>query len=310
MQRPGSLEHIKRMALTFKEIERAGGLTSDDSKECIYRAVREFTETVKMEKTKKPRVGILTIKESEKEAVLSVFGMTHENRERHSAYTYYVTDFEVRTARSYTLYVMKSLKEGQVPASNAATALIAQYKPHIVICCGIAGGVENEVNLGDVIVAEKVFYYEPGKVTPDGTLPNPDIFYPDAVLLDRCNNLPPWSAPKFDAVGEVELTKRSGVIATGEKIIANPDKIAELCRNADYKIIGFDKEGDGFSAAIWMSDVPVRGIVIRGVSDHAGLKKADPKWKEQKEVWQECAAKSAASFLLHFLYDDPLSEEL
>jgi nucleoside phosphorylase len=197
-----------------------------------------------------------------------------------------------------------------VEASNATSDLISRYKPDIVVCCGIAGGIKGEVSIGDVIIGDTILYYEPGKVIPGQILPNPTPYRADARLLDRCYNVPKWEGPRFDREGvkEVRPKRKVGVIATGDKTIASEEKLEELRTKLSYQIIGVETEGNGFSAAIWLSPRQVRGIVIRGVSDYAGEDKANPNWAE-KQMWQDIASKSAAEFLKHFLYDDPLWED-
>jgi len=300
---------LDNLVSKFRRIQLADSLTSEEKKDYIYKAVQEFREGTedKEEFEYKPKVGVLTIKDCEKIAVLEAFSFSDNDRRKHEL-TYYVKDFVVSTGRNYTIHVVKSPLEGQASAAVATTYLIERYKLDIVICCGIAGGVDGEVNLGDVIIAQRVIYFEPGKVTPDGTLPNPMIRTPDSILLDRANNLPLWKAPQFQLKGKkIMPVCRFGVLATGDKIIAKPEKMKVLRDNLSYKIVGVETEGDGFGLAIWLTPRLVRGLVIRGVSDYAGLDKANPDW-EEKESLQIIAAKSAASYLKHLIYDDPLLE--
>jgi len=307
---PARSVQVDNLVSKFARIELADYLTSEQKKEYIYKAVQEFVEGAeeKEEFEPKAKVGILTIMECEKTAVLEAFNLNDKNRQKHEL-TYYVNDFVVSSGRSYTVYVVQSPTEGQASAAVATTYLMGRYKPDIVLCCGIAGGVEGKVNLGDVIVADRVIYFEPGKITPDGVLPNPRMSQADPMLLDRARNLPDWNAPRFEEIENEDITpvRRIGVLATGDKIVALPEKMEELRNRFSYKIIGVETEGDGFGMAIWLTQRLVRGLVIRGVSDFADLEKADPNWKD-KESWQRIAAKSAASFLKHFIYDDPLLE--
>jgi len=179
-----------------------------------------------------------------------------------------------------------------------------------MLCCGIAGGVEKEVKLGDVIIGDRILYYEPGKVTLDGTLPDAQIFFADPLLLDRCSHLFDWpeliSYPKEEE--NLKPQYHIGVIASGEKTIASPSKIEELRTKLNYHIIGIEKEGNGFASALWLASPFVRGIVIRGVSDYAGMDIVDPEWME-KEKRQKNAAQSAASFVKYLVYRDPLKED-
>jgi nucleoside phosphorylase len=70
-------------------------------------------------------------------------------------------------ANAQTVVCVRASGMGQVRAAIAAADLISDWHPRNVLLVGIAGGVRSnkvDVNFGDVIVAERIFYYEPAKM--------------------------------------------------------------------------------------------------------------------------------------------------
>src|SRR5689334_1001900 len=71
-------------------------------------------------------------------------------------------------AMPYTVVVTQLPDMGNPDASITTTRVIQRWKPRQVLMVGIAGGVQDKVALGDVVVSQFAFYYEPGKLTPEG----------------------------------------------------------------------------------------------------------------------------------------------
>ena len=101
-----------------------------------------------------------------------------------------------------------------------------------------------------------MYYYERGKETPSGHLPEPTIYKTDSVLWDRIIATPDGKdlipIPRPDDTEKRPPIHRDGVIASGEKVIADPvlrDKIVSVHR----KILAIEMEGDGVGSAVWHS---------------------------------------------------------
>jgi adenosylhomocysteine nucleosidase len=83
---------------------------------------------------------------------------------------------------------------GKVNAAMAATLLVEQFQPSHVLFTGIAGGLNPDLRLGDVVIGAKTAYHDYGEWTPEGLRvartvdpftgkPNPLFFPADAGLL-------------------------------------------------------------------------------------------------------------------------------
>jgi len=53
---------------------------------------------------------------------------------------------------------------GQVAATDVAVPLLEKYKVRCLAMCGICAGRRGKVNLGDVIIAERLWVYDNGKI--------------------------------------------------------------------------------------------------------------------------------------------------
>jgi hypothetical protein len=75
---------------------------------------------------------------------------------------------------------------GELSAANAVTDAIIRWNPRFVLMIGIAGGFpQDDLDLGDVVVADQIVGYEYGKVTDHGFKPRDRVYPASSLLLDR-----------------------------------------------------------------------------------------------------------------------------
>src|SRR4051812_27577967 len=78
------------------------------------------------------------------------------------------TVFEVgRLAGSRGLVALAVTGEGNTAAAILAERAITMFQPRALIFVGVAGALHNDLQLGDVVVATKVYAYHGGSVQPD-----------------------------------------------------------------------------------------------------------------------------------------------
>lgn len=89
-----------------------------------------------------------------------------EQREDNSGFDYYIrTDTDIdNPGNEFTIAVARSFDKGGDYASNIATRLVTELKPRCLAMVGICAGRRDKVFLGDVIVAERVFRCDGGKL--------------------------------------------------------------------------------------------------------------------------------------------------
>jgi nucleoside phosphorylase len=198
---------------------------------------------------------------------------------------------------------------GEISAATAATDAITLWNPRFVLMVGIAGGIpQDDLDLGDVVVADQVVGYEYGKVTdheskPYEIKPRDRVYPASALLLERVRNFwdDSWTqqvnVPRPDNAARATSKLFIGPIASGNKVIASTEFRQQLTTRWP-KLVAVEMEAEGVFAAVF--DRPqIRGtLVIRGISDMADERKSDD--------WQEYAADVAAAFAVSFLKSDPV----
>jgi nucleoside phosphorylase len=193
--------------------------------------------------------------------------------------------------------------------SVVASVLISHFQPFCVGMSGVCAGRPDKVNLGDVIIAEKVWKYDAGEINrqPDAaqaehwpeieTYQLPMHWKPKAETF-KCelpdNHQVAWGKRPEPIDGKAWRAHLGGV-ATGKDLVRDSTIWDRLAKTQNRKILGIDMEA---SAIGWVSefyDVP-RKIVVKGVMDHG-----DPSKNDECRLF---AARAAAEVLIQFLRDN------
>lgn len=151
---------------------------------------------------------------------------------------------------------------GKVASSVATTLLIEKYAPDCIVNTGSAGGLDPELEVGDVVISTELkhhdvdvtaFNYELGQV------PNmPPAYIPHNTLVDAAERA-------AQRVGDVKIVK--GLITTGDSFMCDPARIEEA-KNNFPQMKAVEMEGAAIAQACHMLDTPF--VVIRSLSDIAG----------------------------------------
>ena len=115
---------------------------------------------------------------------------------------------------------------GKVAAAMGTTLLIQQFKPDMIINTGSAGGLDPNLNVGDVIISTDVRHHDVDVTAfgyEKGQLPaNPAAFLPNEQLVEVAKK-------QAEKLG---LNAVSGLICSGDAFINGADKIAQI--RADF----------------------------------------------------------------------------
>jgi adenosylhomocysteine nucleosidase len=165
---------------------------------------------------------------------------------------------------------------GKVNAAVATTLLLDHFQPAQVIFTGIAGGLNNELHIGDVVVASKVAQHDLGAFGPAGFQPspvrnpltgkpNPPFFECDPKLIEAAHR-----AAGRRALTPMEGSFRSprvvdGVIVTGDVFVASAEKRNSL--RTGFEADAVEMEGAAVGQVCYQQQVPF--LVLRGISDSA-----------------------------------------
>jgi adenosylhomocysteine nucleosidase len=188
---------------------------------------------------------------------------------------------------SHTIYATLS-GIGKVNASATAQKLISEFKVRILLFSGVAGGINPDYNVGDVILASQAFQHDVGHWGKEftlhaaGSLPeigigtgkespylDLNVFWQPAVL----NNLKEqaiqfsksFSTVRVNNKDYLPALKVDGIVATGDQFIANNAKKKYLrIKKSDV----VEMEGAAVAQVAFKNRIPC--MIIRAVSDKAG----------------------------------------
>lgn len=250
-------------------------------------------------------VAIVTVLPEELQAVLDVFGIEQVPQAGQPFYQCQLP-CRGRPDRPLDLVITSVLKTLNVHVGARIAPLRNKYSPQAAFLVGIAGGRPGKAGPGDVIISQRVFYYEPNRVTGDGAVPRPQIAEPSntygygllsygsgqASLPQRIQeftaSLPPRYQPSTLQENHLPAVYHA-TIASGENILRDGTLLNILASRFDDSIAAVDQESYGFADSV--RDLP--WAIFRGISDNAD--------EIQDDRWKYVAAGFAAVCLRDFL---------
>ncbi|UQD52832.1 5'-methylthioadenosine/S-adenosylhomocysteine nucleosidase [Bacillus methanolicus] len=168
---------------------------------------------------------------------------------------------------------------GKVNAAMSTSILLERFKPDYVINTGSAGGLNPELNVGDIVISTEVrhhdvdvtaFGYEYGQVPQ-----LPAAFEADHKLVQIAET----SAKE---IKDIQVVK--GLIATGDSFMNDPERV-EVIRNKFTGLQAVEMEAAAIAQVAYQFGCPF--VVIRSLSDIAG--------KESNVSFEQYLEKAAAN---------------
>jgi len=190
---------------------------------------------------------------------------------------------------------------GKVNAAMTTTLLIEHFKLREVIFTGIAGGVNPDLQPGDIVIAHKTAYHDMGTVWPEGLffkgvknrltgLENPVFFAADQELLELAQEAAGKAGfRKIETLaGQRDPAVIRGVVVTGDVFVASDKKCEELRKRLDADAV--EMEGAAVAQICYQRQIP--HLVIRSISD-----KADAGAVVDKQMFYIMAAQNSSSLV-------------
>jgi adenosylhomocysteine nucleosidase len=159
---------------------------------------------------------------------------------------------------------------GKVGAAYTAQTLIMHYDVDAVIFTGVAGGINPELHIGDIVIAENVVHHDFGQILPDQFIPFDTVgFFADsflvAVALQAKKNVELEVIPE-EIRGEENLPRIVvGRIATGDQFISSEAKRVWI--EQVFRADCVEMEGAAVAQICAVNNVPF--VIIRSLSDLA-----------------------------------------
>jgi nucleoside phosphorylase len=178
---------------------------------------------------------------------------------------------------------------GNQPAAVLAERAIAEFRPRALFFSGIAGALHDDLDLGTVVVATKVYGYHSGYEESSGFSARPQAWDSDHELDQIAHAVSRESAwhsglPAVPAV-------RFQPIAAGEVVLNSRETpLAHQLRRHFGDAAAIEQESAGAAKAAHLNRVPF--LTVRGISDKADGRK----YETDRAGWQSIAARNAAAF--------------
>lgn len=149
---------------------------------------------------------------------------------------------------------------GKVNSAIAATLLIQEYKVALLINTGSAGGIDQSLRIGDVVVSTALAYHDADATAFGyryGQIPQMPAYYKaDQQLLKVTKR----------AVVKSGLHPVEGLIVTSDSFIADKERIKKIKQHFPDALVS-EMEGAAVAQVCYQFVIPF--IVVRAVSDTA-----------------------------------------
>jgi adenosylhomocysteine nucleosidase len=186
---------------------------------------------------------------------------------------------------------------GTLPAAALTERAIAEFAPSAVMFVGVAGGLRPWLEIGDVVVATKVYAYHGGRSEDDEFLVRPRSWEISHELEQAARRLPrrnAWHALLPDAGEAITPEVHFDPIAAGDVVLnSTTSPLAEKIRRNFNDAVAIEMESSGFALAGHLSG-RVSTVTIRSISDRADGTKA----ATDRQGSQRIAARNAAAFAI------------
>lgn len=260
-------------------------------------------------------VMMLAVQPIELRALRHMFGVENERRSsEHKDRSFWECEIPRRNVGAGELKKLNvALTSVGMPnnlqAMGAVHEIAEAYVPRVWVLVGMSAGIKGLVRLGDVVLPQIVWYYEPGRRLEDLFEPRPEsiarsrlnhqlaAFDPASERLqDRLrrtlSELPRGHKVRASRRSTLSVSVLRDAIASGEKLLRDEGKTLVELHGMDQRIRYADQESYGFALAC----SGVEWLIARGVSDFADGNKDDK--------WQFAATCLAVCTVLDFLEND------
>ena len=180
---------------------------------------------------------------------------------------------------------------GKVLSAAGTAALFNRYDISELIFTGVAGGVSDETQLLDIVIATDLVQHDYGTIDSSGHVwtppydgPEDGFFQCDSSLVDLAYKT------AAETIGEDHVFK--GTVVSGDQFVSSSSYVKLLQERFDA--YACEMEGASVAAVCRQYEIPF--VVIRTMSD-----KADGLAVESYENWVETAADQSSSVVMKML---------
>lgn len=217
-------------------------------------------------------IGIIVAEEKELLAVKEIMNNIEE-------INIYEKIFYKGTIEEKNVVVVKS-NVGKVNSSRVCQILIDKFNPSLVINVGTAGSVDNNLDIGNIVVANRLVQYD-FDVTPFGR------------KIGEIENIGEHIEVKKELLELFnDMNVNIGCIASGDKFIVKREEKDNIRNN--FNALCIEMEGASIAQVCYLDNIPF--LVIRSITD-----KLDGSSKIDFETFLESSSKKVTSILKEVL---------
>ncbi len=174
-------------------------------------------------------------------------------------------------------------KIGKVFSTLTASTMIHHFGIEKMLFSGVAGGINPSLNIGDLIVADKLCQHDLDITAfghPHGFVPGGAQFVETDATLRKL---------AFDVAAEMGISLQEGTIATGDQFVHDPKRKAFIEQTFHADAL----EMEGASVAVVCHSLAIPVFVLRAISDTA-----DTDASFNFDEFMESSAKISADFIM------------
>jgi adenosylhomocysteine nucleosidase len=223
-------------------------------------------------------VGVITVIPEATQAVAARLGLRPESK---NGLIFNCGSVNV-PGKTVTVAACQLLKQGERSVGPALEHLRKNYDPQIIVLADIAGGIQRQVHLGEVVISTQVVSYDLRKETAGRTFRRGDEWQAPAEIGHAVNRF--FADHGYPAKITGMLWRGEGIVrvhespvGSGNAVVAYRDsEIVRYLLDYNDKILDVDMESGGLAHALHdlpVTQRPTGWLVIRGISDHADEKK-------------------------------------
>lgn len=162
--------------------------------------------------------------------------------------------------RDHDLVIAYS-KIGKVFSALTAATMIERFGAETMLFSGVAGAINDELHIGDLIVASKLCQHDLD-ITAFG---HPYGYVPEGSQFVETDSA--LTATAQDVAAEMGVKLRTGVIATGDQFVADHDRKTWIGNTFGADAL----EMEGASVAVVCAALNVPFFILRAISDAADM---------------------------------------
>ncbi len=174
------------------------------------------------------------------------------------------------------------LSVGKVNAASRTQAIIDDFCPDLVINTGIAGSLQKEVHVLDVVLSESCVYHDFDARIQEKFFPFRSRFIADEPIVQKAQA----------TAAAIGMTHHVGTIATGDLFVSDRETKHRIAEQTGALCV--EMEGAAVAHTAFINQIPF--LVIRTISDNA-----DDQAEMDYDTFEQKAADQSAQFVEQLL---------